>query len=85
MPIHKGKDNKGYYYMYGSTGKKYYYDPKDKKSEKRAYDKALKQEAAIRISKQTGNCCENIRKSKTDYEFIKYIKDHIVSKKEKPF
>lgn len=42
MPIHSGYDsvNKKYYMQWGSRGKRYYYNPNDKESEKEAYKSA---------------------------------------------
>jgi hypothetical protein len=51
MPIKLRKDYKGYYYQYGTTGHKYYFNPNNNYSMNSAYRKALKQSAAIRIKK----------------------------------
>ena len=48
MPIHKGVDNIGYYFQYGTTGKRYYFNTE--LGRKRAYNKALNQTRAIKIS-----------------------------------
>jgi hypothetical protein len=46
MPIHRGRDSKGYYYQWGSQ-KKYYYIPGNIQSREKAYNKAVKQAQAI--------------------------------------
>lgn len=51
MPIINSKDNKGYFYQFGLTGKKYYYSPVNKESQIKAYNKCLKQSRAIEYSK----------------------------------
>lgn len=43
MPVKSGKDNKGSFMRWGSSGKKYYYKAKDKASRDRAKAKATKQ------------------------------------------
>ena len=50
MPTASGKDSKGSYYRWGSSGKKYYYIPNDKKSREKAKEKANKQGIAIYAS-----------------------------------
>jgi hypothetical protein len=47
MPVHRGKDKKGPYYRYGSSGKKYYYIPGNKRSRAIALSKAKRQGIAI--------------------------------------
>ena len=49
MPIFKKKDIKGFYYRFGHSGKKYYYNTS--RSQKIAYNKALKQTQAIHANK----------------------------------
>ncbi len=51
MPIYNQKDSKGHYYRYGTSGKKYYYNPLSNRSNKIAYTKALKQTQAINANK----------------------------------
>ncbi len=46
MPIHNKKDNLGSYYIWGFHGKKYYYNSSSKRSQKIAYNKAVKQAQA---------------------------------------
>lgn len=47
MPIHSEKDEDGKsYYQWGNHGKRYYYNPKNKKSKNDAYEKAVKQAQA---------------------------------------
>ena len=46
MPIHRGKDFKGFYYQWGNQTK-YYYVSGDSRSRQQAYDRALKQAQAI--------------------------------------
>lgn len=48
MPVHKGEDEKGTFYQWGKSGKKYYYT--DELSEKEAIEKANKQARAIYAS-----------------------------------
>ncbi len=50
MPVRGGKDAKGYYYQWGTSGKKYYYTPNDKTSRARARKKAGKQGQAAHAS-----------------------------------
>jgi hypothetical protein len=47
MPIFQGLDSNGYFYRYGETGKKYYFDSSDPVSENDAYTHAVKQAQAI--------------------------------------
>ena len=47
MPTKSGKDSIGYFYRWGSKGKKYYYDPDNALSKKRAKAKADKQGQAV--------------------------------------
>ena len=49
MPIFNQKDQKGSYYRFGHRGKKYYYNTS--RSQKIAYNKALKQTQAIHATK----------------------------------
>lgn len=56
MPTKCGqKDSKGYFCRWGSSGKKYYYNPNDKSSRERARKKADKQGAAAHASGYTGS------------------------------
>lgn len=50
MPSKAGKDSIGSYYRWGKSGKKYYYDPNNPISKKRAKAKADKQGKAIYAS-----------------------------------
>jgi hypothetical protein len=50
MPVHKGSDNRGNFFQYGTTGKRYYY--KTDKGEKLALNRANKQGKAIQTSKK---------------------------------
>jgi hypothetical protein len=52
MPIKIHTINGKYYYQYGTTGTKYYFNPKSERSMKRAYNKSVKQAAAIHITKK---------------------------------
>lgn len=62
MPIHSGQATdkkminlgKTRYYQWGKSGKKYYYNPKLKRSKDYAYKKALKQSIAIRANGYKG-------------------------------
>jgi len=47
MPIHRGIDEKGVFYQWGNSGKKYYYRPGDAKSRSNAIKLARRQAAAI--------------------------------------
>lgn len=47
MPIHIGTDTTGKFFQWGKTGKKYYFDPDNESSRKRALGKAKKQQTAI--------------------------------------
>lgn len=51
MPIYCDHDKNGYYFRYGTHGKKYYFNPMSQISIKRAYNKALKQTRAIHVNK----------------------------------
>jgi hypothetical protein len=44
MPIHRGYDQSGYYYQWGNHGHRYHFY--DEKTEKKAYEKAVKQAQA---------------------------------------
>lgn len=55
MPIHAGQDKKGHFYQWGSTGKKYYFDPDSKRSVAAAYNRAEKQQTAIYSSGWKGD------------------------------
>lgn len=50
MPIHRRVNKEGTYYQWGNSGKKYYYQPKNKKSRTIAYNKAARQAAAAYAS-----------------------------------
>lgn len=50
MPVHESSDSKGNYFQWGTHGKKYYYDPKEKGSAEEARKFAVKQGQAIRAS-----------------------------------
>lgn len=53
MPIHTGKDKNGYYFQWGNQ-KKYYFNPYNGQSEKKAYENAIKQARAIYSSGYKG-------------------------------
>jgi hypothetical protein len=55
MPIHEVKTGKKHYYQYGSSGKRYYFDPNCLKCKQEAYNKALQQTKAIHAYKRGGN------------------------------
>lgn len=62
-PIAEHKDETGSYFQYGTTGKKYYFDPESKLSKDRAQAKARKQELAILESRiEHGMSPEKARK-----------------------
>lgn len=55
MPLHQGytsvnNERKGYY-QWGSSGKKYYYEPGNKRSRSQAKSRAMMQARAIEASK----------------------------------
>ena len=51
MPLHISIDDKGKSFIQWGYQKKYYFNPKSKKSYDKAYDKAVKQMKAIYINK----------------------------------
>lgn len=51
MPVHKGRESSGRtYYQWGKSGRRYYYDPGDYSSERRARARAAAQGRAVRAS-----------------------------------
>jgi hypothetical protein len=48
MPVFQRVDARGYYFQWGDTGKKYYFDPSSLVSSARARQKAHKQGRAVR-------------------------------------
>lgn len=48
MPVNLGKDSKGCFARWGSSGAKYYYMCNNKRAQSRAKGKALKQGQAIK-------------------------------------
>lgn len=52
MPLQHGKDTTGNYYRFGPHGKKYYYDNAFPIQKSNARIKAMRQGAAISISKK---------------------------------
>jgi len=48
MPVQRGKDEKGPYYSWGKSGKRYRYKPGSERSRKLAHAKASKQGRAIK-------------------------------------
>jgi hypothetical protein len=54
MPVHRSKDGKGPYYQWGDSGKKYHYQPGNKKSRDEAKKKAERQGQAARASGYRG-------------------------------
>ena len=54
MPIHLDKDNEGFYYQWGESGKKYYFKMGKEGSKTEAYNKAKKQQKAIYASGYKG-------------------------------
>lgn len=51
MPIIRGKDSKGPYYMVENFNNRYYYTSGDKSSREEAYNKALRQLQAYQANK----------------------------------
>ena len=51
MPIFRKTDKLGSYYRFGHHGTKYYYNTMSNRSQKIAYNKALKQNQAIHANK----------------------------------
>jgi hypothetical protein len=54
MPVTRNKDGQGPYYQWGESGKKYHYEPGNKKSREQAKKKAEKQGRAARASGYRG-------------------------------
>lgn len=54
MPVKRGRDKKGYFYRWGSSGKKYYFKKGDRSARTRAKNKAERQGRAIRASGYRG-------------------------------
>jgi hypothetical protein len=52
MPIRLKENKYGYFYQYGTHGKKYYFNANNNKSMKSAYMKALKQTKAIHAKRK---------------------------------
>ena len=78
MPIHTGQDKEGQFYQWGKTGKKYYYDPKDKRSKQRALNKAKKQQTAIYSTGWKGDAMKLIRTiKKKDYFRYEQAKEYL--------
>jgi len=50
MPLNRGKDIHGEYYIWGTTNKRYYYNPNILSSKLEARNRALKQARAIMYS-----------------------------------
>jgi len=48
MPVFQRVDTRGYYFQWGDTGKKYYFDPSNLVSAARARQKAHAQGRAVR-------------------------------------
>jgi len=48
MPVFQRVDERGHYFQWGDTGKKYYFDPSSLVSSARARQKAHKQGRAVR-------------------------------------
>jgi len=48
MPVRRGRDGKGPYYVWGQSGKRYHYTSNDKRSRERAKEYAAKQGRAIK-------------------------------------
>lgn len=54
MPVHRSKDGDGPYYQWGGSGKKYHYEPGNRKSREDAKKKAERQGRAARASGYQG-------------------------------
>ncbi len=52
MPIINGIDQFGEFYMWGHTGKRYYYNPNDSNSKYTAHKNALRQMRAIKSNRK---------------------------------
>jgi len=48
MPVMRGEDSEGYFYRYGKSGKKYYYNPNKKQSREKAKHLASIQGKAVK-------------------------------------
>lgn len=68
------KDSKGYFCRWGSSGKKYYYNPNDKASRERARKKANKQGAAARASGWTGKAIDDTEVKASDIQSLRFTK-----------
>lgn len=55
MPVHTGKDKDGTFYRWGTSGKKFYFDPESEQSRGIAKSKAQKQAQAIYASGYKGD------------------------------
>lgn len=55
MPVHTGKDKEGSYYRWGTSGKKFHFDPSSESSKSNAKSKAQKQARAIYASGYRGD------------------------------
>lgn len=55
MPVHTGKDKEGNYYRWGTSGKKFHFDPSSESSKSNAKSKAEKQARAIYASGYRGD------------------------------
>jgi hypothetical protein len=55
--IGRAQLNNNTFYRWGKKGKRYYFDPKDEKSQKSAYNKAFRQGQAILSQSKNDNDC----------------------------
>lgn len=53
MPLHRRKDSKGPYFIWGEHGKRYYYKSGNVRSRELARSKAMRQARAIEWSKHS--------------------------------
>lgn len=61
MPVHTGKDKEGNYYRWGTSGKKFHFDPSSESSKSNAKSKAEKQARAIYASGYRGDLKMNVK------------------------
>ncbi len=74
MPVQEGKDDQGYYFQWGDSGKKYYYKKNSKRSKEIARAKAARQGRAIKASqsrRQRGGFGDYY------YEYLEYKKKYL--------
>lgn len=79
MPIHRSTDKEGTFFQWGTSGKKFYFDPGSESSRTRALNLAKKQQKAIYASgykgdKQRMKLIKVIKKDSSD-AWLSYLRD----------